>query len=202
MPSRRIPTYCPRCNRPGPPDGPLCDRCGEAIRPQGYCPICERRLFRSPGEDCPKHDVPLLDAPPEAEFDPASARLVTVAVFGLPAEAVGPRLRLDAEGIPTFLQDERIGGQTPYGFATGGLKLQVPEPSAADARVLLSQKWGPADGDDGESDDPWEGLAPEPAERRRSVMKGAILLYLFGPIVLFALAWLLSLLVQAPLPLG
>jgi hypothetical protein len=161
----------------------LCYECGDALRPRGYCEVCERWALAAPGEPCPKHDVDLLDRPPEPGFDPSAGRLVTVATFGLPAEAHGPRLRLEAEGIPAFLQGQRMGDHAIYGLATGGVKLQVPEEFADDARILLTQTWMPPKGDEPDPDDPWEGLGPDPAEHRRSVMKLTILLFLFGPLV-------------------
>ena len=69
-----------------------------------------------------------------------------------------------------------------YPVATGGVRLQVPQSLAADARVLLSQTWAPVTADD-DLDDAWEELAPDPGAARRSVMKAAILVVLFGPFV-------------------
>ncbi len=139
--------------------------------------------------DCPKHEIELGDRPLGPEIDASSSRLVTIATYGIPGDAHGPRLRLEAEGIPAFLQGQRMGAI--YQVATGGVKLQVPEEFAHDARVLLSQTWSPPkDGDD--PDDPWEGLGPDPSEHRRSVMKGLILVLLFGPLVCSLIGLLLS----------
>ena len=72
----------------------------------------------------------------------------------------GARIRLEAEGIPTFVEGERMGAPAMYRVATGGVKLQVPAEFAADARVILSQDWswpGELDGDDGPLDDLEEG---------------------------------------------
>lgn len=177
------PLFCRRCRRGGGAGERLCPECGDALRPRGYCPVCEDWTFAGTDEPCPKHDVDLLDRPAEAAFDPSMTRLVTVASFGLPAEAHGPRLRLEAEGIPAFLQGQRMGDHAIYGVATGGVKLQVAEEFADDARVLLAQTWTTPKADEPDPDDPWEGLGPDPAEGRRSVMKVAILLFLFGPLV-------------------
>jgi hypothetical protein len=78
-----------------------------------------------------------------------------------------------------------------YHVATGGVKLQVPQPLEADARVLLAQSWSPAVADD-DLDDAWEELAPEPGEGRRRVMKAVILVILFGPLALALVSWLVS----------
>jgi len=158
------------------------------MMPRGYCPICERRVLRAPGEACPKHDVELLPGPIGDGPGPGAGRLVTVATFALVGEAHGPRIRLEAEGIPTFLDGERMGTNAIYQVATGGVKLQVPEEQVADARVLLAQSWSAPEQED---DDPWEGLEPEPAERRRSIMKAAILVFLFGPAIAFLISILL-----------
>ncbi len=66
---------------------------------------------------------------------------VTVKVFPDSLAAAVPRTRLEAEGIPTFLEGERMGSPAMYRVATGGVKLQVPADQAADARILLSQSW-------------------------------------------------------------
>jgi hypothetical protein len=177
-------------------DQRLCFECGESLAPGGYCPICESSVLGPPGSDCPKHDVELLDRPEVPVFDPASSRLVTIASYGVTSGALGPKLRLEAEGIPTFLQGARMGEHAIYQVATGGVKLQVPEEFAADARILLAQSWA-TNLEDDDTDDPWEGLAPDPGERRRSVMKVAILVFLFGPAIAAAFVYLLSRLVEA-----
>ncbi len=141
-------------------------------------------------ESCPKHEVELADRPSDPAFAASGSPLVTVATFGIPGDAQGPRLRLEAEGIPAFLQGQRMGAI--YQVATGGVKLQVPEEFAADARVLLSQSWSPPKDGGDDPDDPWEGLGPDPSENRRSVMKGVILILLFGPLACSLIGWLLS----------
>ncbi len=65
----------------------------------------------------------------------------TVAVFPDSLAAAIPRSRLDAEGIRTFLEGERMGGSGMFGSATVGVKLQVPTEHAAEARIILSQSW-------------------------------------------------------------
>jgi hypothetical protein len=184
------PLYCPACRRPDDLDDRLCSKCGEALRPQGFCPICEEWVRAGPGSLCPKHEVELTERPPISDFDPSSTPMVTVATFGMTAEARGPQLRLEAEGIPVFLDGERMGEHVIYQVATGGVKLQVPAEFVAEARVLLAQSWAPVEKDH-DPDDPWEGLAPEPADRRKSVMKSMILVILFGPIVVSIITMLL-----------
>jgi hypothetical protein len=190
----RGPRYCPRCARETDRGEPLCPDCGETPRAQGYCPVCERFWKLPAGAPCPKHEVALDDAPTPAEFDDPgdpAARWVTVRTFADALAAEAPRLRLEAEGIPTFLEGARMGGRSMYLVATGGVKLQVPQPLEADARVLLDQTWAPPAHGNDDLDDAWEELAPEPGAVRRSVMKGAILVILFGPVVLSLVAWLL-----------
>lgn len=149
-----IPRFCPDCGRAANDrlEGPLCDYCGARLAKQGYCPICEARLRRRVGETCPKHDVELLaeePAPWPLVPDAASISWVTVQRFPDSLSAAAARIRLDAEGIPTFVEGERMGAPAMYRVATGGVKLQVPAEHAADARVILSQDWS------------WPGDEPE-----------------------------------------
>ena len=184
--------FCTRCRLDGSAVASLCSECGERLVPRGYCPTCEGSWRLRVGDPCPKHDLPLEPAPPPPEpigqpGRPAEA-WVTVATFGHPNEANAPRIRLEAEGVPTFLDGERIASSALYQVATGGVRLQVPGSQAATARILLAQTWAappinPDDADDDlhDDDDPWLGLAPEPGTRRRAIMKVAIVVFLFGP---------------------
>jgi hypothetical protein len=185
------PQFCPGCGRTGPDDARLCPSCGDALAAQGYCDICEVFWPLRPGMSCPKHDVPLESGPncAPAAFPPGeSPRWVTVHTFADPMQAEPPRIRLEAEGIPTFLEGERMGSHTIYQVATGGVKLQVPESLAADARILLGQSWTAPLADD--LDDAWEELAPEPGARRRAIMKIVIVFLLVAPLVMTLLSLL------------
>ena len=51
------------------------------------------------------------------------------------------RGRLEAEGIPTLLDGERMGTAGMYLAATRGVRLQVPADKVAEARIILDQKW-------------------------------------------------------------
>ena len=62
-------------------------------------------------------------------------------VFPDSLAAAVPRSRLEAEGIPTFLDGERAGGSGAYSAPTEGVRLQVPAKHVADARIILSQNW-------------------------------------------------------------
>lgn len=174
--NERPPTFCPRCRRAAGPSATLCDHCGETLARQGYCAICEQFWPLSEGEDCPKHDIPLERPDPEAAPrwpDDVPIDWVTVRSYPHPMAADAPRLRLEAEGIPTFLAGERMGANTLYQVATGGVKLQVPRALLADARVLLSQSWAPIDAEDAidgedEADDP---AAAEPSAEAVPVME-------------------------------
>ncbi len=192
---RTEPRYCPQCNREADPGASLCRHCGDQLLEQGYCPICEQFWLREVGTSCPKHDVALGGEPFDADFpgkrEPGS-HWVTVKTFGDAPEAEAVRIRLEAEGIPTFLEGARMGSRSMYLVATGGVKLQVPQALVAEARVLLSQSWAPVVNDD-DLDDAWDELAPEPGAGRRRIMKAAILLMLFGPALLTLIASLLRL---------
>jgi hypothetical protein len=178
------PCYCPRCGGGGEGAGPLCRQCGETLRSRGYCAICESFWKLEPGADCPKHEVELLEEAPRTKpFGEPGERtsLVTVATFSHPNQANAPRIRLEAEGIPTFLDGERVAGNTLYQVATGGVRLQVPSSLASAARILISQTWAPPPEAEDDTEDAWEDLAPEPGLRRRAIMKLAICVFLFGP---------------------
>jgi hypothetical protein len=181
-----VPRYCPRCDGDVEATETLCPACGEVSREQGYCPVCECSWRLSLGADCPKHEIPLEDRPRRAPASFAEARAerwITVAEYADASRADAPRLRLEAEGIPTFLDGERMARNVIYQFATGGVKLQVPADQVGDARILLAQTWTPlAEADD--LDDAWEELAPAPWEARRKIMKGVIVLILLGPLLL------------------
>ena len=193
-----VPLFCPRCSRERVSERDvgrgLCRVCGDSLQEQGYCPVCESYWCLPAGTDCPKHDIPTEEGRalvPEMQPGRSSVAWVTLQTFADTLASEGPRLRLEAEGIPTFVEGSRMGSRSMYHVATGGVKLQVPEPLAADARVLLSQTWStPALEED--FDDAWEELAPDPGSSRRSIMKGAILLVLFGPLIVWLIGWLLG----------
>jgi hypothetical protein len=194
---RSWPKFCPVCDRKADPNASLCGDCGERLAHQGYCPVCERYLRARVGTTCPKHEVTLESEPPRAEFpdrgeSASDTRWVTVETFADALKAEVPRIRLEAEGIPTFVEGARMGSHSMYPVATGGVKLQVPQPLIADARVLLSQNWAPVSPED-DLDDAWEDLAPEPGAVRRPVMKAVILLVLFGPLLVTLIARLFRL---------
>ncbi len=192
------PRYCPRCQRPAPPstrgDGSLCNECGDTLRDQGYCRVCERFWPAAPGTACPKHEIELDPGPPPRHpvfADGAPVSWVTVARFEHPTLAQAPRLRLDAEGIPTFLDGERMGTESAYNTATGGVRLQVPAPLAAEARVILDQRFAaPAAHDPDDLDDAWDELGGHPAEARRSVMRVLIVVILALPALQALVFWL------------
>jgi hypothetical protein len=68
-------------------------------------------------------------------------RWVTVGQFTDSQAAEIPRIRLEAEGIPTFVEGERMGSRSMYHVATGGARLAVPDTLADEARIILSQTW-------------------------------------------------------------
>jgi hypothetical protein len=188
-------SFCPRCRCEGSGEETSCFHCGDTLVPQGYCDVCEKYWPLPVGSSCPKHDVALEPddgGSPDALGEEArgAKRWVTVATFADDVEAEAPRLRLEAEGVPTFLEGARMGSRSMYQVATGGVKLQVPEPLGAEARVLLSQSWTfPAD----DLDDAWDELIPEPGVIRRRVMKGLIVLILASPFVLSLIALIIDL---------
>jgi hypothetical protein len=169
----------------------LCEVCGETMVAQGYCGVCDAHWTLAPGTPCPKHDLGLEAAPAREEPPLASAARgawVTVARFADPMRAEAPRIRLEAEGIPTFLDGARMGSESMYQVATGGVKLQVPASLLADARVLLAQSWSSPAGDDDDLDDAWDELGPDPGALRRDLGRVVVLVALVAPLLLSLLA--------------
>jgi hypothetical protein len=188
------PRFCPDCGyEPGrAEERPLCARCGTALALQGYCPICESRWRLAVGEMCPKHEVELIADEPVGGIAAAPGtpiRWVTVTRFPHTLAAAGARIRLEAEGIPTFLEGERMGSPSMYRVATGGVKLQVPAEMAADARIILSQNWSwPLEEGDEDLEEIGEEPAPDPAGSMTGwAIEAIIILILASP----ALIWLL-----------
>ncbi len=193
-------TYCPHCGNQDTKESSatLCERCGETLVEQSYCPVCERLWCEPAGVLCPKHDVPLEPASslnPGGNSGGEPVDWATIARFDSVAAAQVPRLRLESEGIPTFLDGERMGTVSVYNIATGGVKLQVPSELMSEARILMSQTWEPPKGSGDDLDDAYDELAPEPGARRRALMRIIIVLILvFPPLWIlfetFLLRWL------------
>jgi hypothetical protein len=194
-----IPHFCPDCGRAAAEsDSGLCRNCGSSLAIQGYCPICEGRLRRRVGELCPKHDVKLLADDVEERprlADGSTMSWVTVKRFPDSLAVSGARIRLEAEGIPTFVEGERMGAPTMYRVATGGVKLQVPAELVADARVILDQDWSWPDEDLGLADDPpeeedHEELPPEPDPARSFLIEIIVILVIAIPMTVAIIAYL------------
>lgn len=160
--SKSAPGYCPACKKSVDDisAAPLCPRCGDRYRPQGYCSVCETYQAREPGALCAKHDIELLAGPPVSPLmDEIHGPWVEVAGGLDPTRWDPMRIRLEAEGIPTLLEDGRMGSRSMYQVATGGATLKVPESLAADARVILSQTWSRDAAELGiDPDDDWDDL--------------------------------------------
>lgn len=178
------PRFCPLCARARADEGDLCGVCGERLQPQGFCGVCDHFWPRPAGAYCPKHEIPLEETMPPAPAEMAGGPWTTVQVYTDALAAGGPRTRLEAEGIPTFLEGERMGMNSMYHIATGGVRLQVPEALVADARVILAQTWLPPDDD---LDDAWDELAPEPGAGWRALVYQINLVMMIAPLVLLGL---------------
>jgi hypothetical protein len=197
-----MPRFCPDCGRAaGETDGDLCANCGSSLAIQGYCPICEGRVRRRVGELCPKHDVMLLADDVEERprlADGSAISWVTVKRFPDSLAVSGARIRLEAEGIPTFVEGERMGAPTMYRVATGGVKLQVPADLAADARVILDQDWSWPDEDLGLADDiddaepDHEELPPEPDPARSFLVEMIVVIGIAIPLAAAVIAYFRS----------
>jgi hypothetical protein len=185
------PRYCPFCKRAAPdlPGIDSCPECGEPLEKQGFCPVCDNLLLLPPGKMCPKHDVKLEDPSlaDEADENQDASSWVTLETYADDTTARACRLRLESEGIPTRLENERMGSRSMYAVATGGVGLRVPEEHVADARVILDQDWSipPAEDEiDGAEEDEESDLAGEDrAERRRRSMKAVVWLLLAPTVI-------------------
>ena len=140
------PRYCERCGKApvGGEDLTACPSCGDRMVVQGYCPVCEDRWRLPVGTACPKHDLLLEAAAPTETRRDATGEFVRWTSVGRHADSLAAeaaRIRLEAEGIPTFIEGERMGSRSMYEVATGGVRLKVPDDLAAEARIILSQTW-------------------------------------------------------------
>jgi len=192
--------FCPRCKREEAclPEEHLCTKCEGPLVVQGYCPICEHPWMLAAGELCPKHEVPLEEQPiadEDVEGEQVS-RWVTLDTYADDTVAEAHRLRLESEGIPTLLVNERMGSRSMLAVATGGISLKVPDENVADARVILAQNWTiPEESAQADTDDEWEGLAPDdPPERRRRVMK-AVVWFMVAPSIIAFVVGIIGLVV-------
>lgn len=208
MPKSTMPLFCPRCRKPRALDDefakPACPACGETLAVQGYCPVCDDYWALAVDTPCPKHDLPLEAAPPLPEGVPGQAdcRWVTVGRFTDTQAAQAPRIRLEAEGIPTFLEGERMGSRAMYAVATGGTKLKVPEDMAGDARIILSQTWSATaaalDIEELPDDEPDPADTDHPFDSRAALRSGVLMFLIVGLPVLLALVQLLRLMAVRP----
>ena len=166
--------------------------------------MCESYLALPVGVHCPKHDLP-LDAtePPSIQFGVPGEPVhwVTVCHFAESLAAQAPRIRLEAEGIPTFIDNERMGSPSMYHVATGGVKLKVPDTLAAEARVILSQTWSALaaeldldveDEDDYEEKQPAQAAQIETVSEDMSLHQAVLFLVAVGLPALFLAYLLLS----------
>lgn len=122
----------------------MCAHCGDRLIAKGYCPVCEAFLALPAGDPCPKHQLELeSQAPPRlaGRLADESSAWVEVGRYADTLACQPPRIRLEAEGIPTMIDGERMGDRSMYQVATGGVQLRVPESLASEARVILSQTW-------------------------------------------------------------
>ena len=192
------PRFCPACGHQGEdhPEQALCGRCGETLEIQGYCDICESRLRLSVGKRCPKHDVVLgSDEPDSARHSLANRPIswVTVTKYPHSLAVAAARIRLEAEGIPTFVDGERMGSPSMYQVATGGVKLQVPAELVDEARIILSQSWSletddSDNGDDfGDIDEDWADTTAEPSAVHLWVTEAVLILVLVSPLIIWVL---------------
>ncbi len=117
---------------------------------------------------CPKHDVELIEIEPfrcERSTERVAIQWVPVCTFQNPAESEPLRIRLEAEGIPTFIDGERMASHLLGHGARGGVELLVPIEHVQEARVILAQSWR-IDLDD-DWDDDWDDTDEERPGRQK-----------------------------------
>ncbi len=141
----RGPLFCPGCRTPaaaGVREG-LCPACGDRLIRQGYCPVCEDFWLLAAGTSCPKHDLPLDEQGPPLLLERLEAPVhwVTVCHCSSSLAAQAPRIRLEAEGIPTLLDEGYMGAPSLYHAHGRGVPLKVPERYTGEARIILAQTW-------------------------------------------------------------
>jgi len=107
-----------------------------------FCPKC-RGEFQDWVKICPDCKLELVEklpSLPESVNDKLSnENLVTIARFSHPEEAYLASAKLESEGIWSFLADEHtVTADWLVSYAIGGVRLQVKESDAADARRILS----------------------------------------------------------------
>src|SRR4051794_1627923 len=205
LPTEPAPRFCSGCGKSAPvtPGISACPYCGDRLVRQGFCPVCERFLRLPIGTACPKHDLPLeARAPARPHFDDAGRPLnwVTVSQFSDSLAAEAPRIRLEAEGIPTFVEGERMGARSMYHVATGGVKLRVPDNLAADARIILSQTWSATAAEldlDERHEDDLDDLRPPSGAEAGSLLGRVLSEMLLGAIVIVPMAGLLYLFLRS-----
>jgi len=125
---------------------------------------------------------------------------VTVSQFSDSLAAEAPRIRLEAEGIPTFVEGERMGARSMYHVATGGVKLRVPDNLAADARIILSQTWSATAAEldlDERHEDDLDDLRPRSGAEAGSLLGRVLSEMLLGAIVIVPMAGLLYLFLRS-----
>ena len=137
-----------------------------------------------------------------------SQELVFVATFDNPLLANIAKGRLEAEGIPAFLHNERfVEMQWLWANASGGIGLLVPPTDEQRARAILAEPAGkdaPGDSDEvAESPEEVEEVLDPPNLRELDAaraIKSAVLGLLFCPLQIYT-AWLLIMVAMADEPL-
>ena len=109
-----------------------------------FCPKC-RGEFQDWVKMCPDCAVELVHKlqplPEPVNNKLRDEKLVTVARFSHPEEAYLASAKLESEGIQSFVADAHtVTADWLVSNAIGGVRLQVRESEAADAKQILSSK--------------------------------------------------------------
>ena len=192
-----------------------CPHCKTRVFPSrdGECPSC-RKFVNAPENTVGKGEIPWAAELPEPE-----SGLVTVARFDDPVEASLAKNCLEEAGFEVFLADaETVSVAWQLSNALGGIKLQVAELKAAQARTILQEQHDASAGDqkelvqeaitatcvageesedllleDDESDEPEPDLTGREKDAERA-FRGAVFGLLFFPLQFYASFLLLKVL--------
>lgn len=107
-----------------------------------FCPKC-REEFQDWINTCPRCKVKLIHKlqpfPKQVKDKLPDEKIVTIARFSHPEEAYLASAKLESEGICSFMADKHtITADWLVSNAIGGVRLQVRESEAAEAKRILS----------------------------------------------------------------
>jgi hypothetical protein len=166
----------------------------------------DRNPYRSPDPPSADETGHGRDAGASDHAEALAGRLTTIATYYVPIQAELARSRLEADGIPAFIEGGEFASMAWHLLlANQGIKVQVPTEDAERAAALLkvasqtadhghADEGGPeADANEAEDDDGGPADEPPPTGREQNAdraFRGAVIGLLFLPLQLYVF-WLL-----------